>query len=151
MTSGWPMPGELSVTFMWAPNDTARSSNSSLGKPWSSYHIFIWSYFQRKGKSLTFKKGQALSRSSTQLKKYQWVIISIKGKDLKNVCHEASKKFFNWNIAIFVKDQMRWIVKQMNCDAFLESLNSCFTLIYSVLSWIFCLYSFIFFIWILWL
>ena len=31
MSSPWPMPGELSVTFMWAPSELAVSSNSSLG------------------------------------------------------------------------------------------------------------------------
>ena len=31
MSSPWPMPGELSVTFMWALWELAVSSNSSLG------------------------------------------------------------------------------------------------------------------------
>ena len=31
MSSPWPMPGELSVTFMWAHSELAVSSNSSLG------------------------------------------------------------------------------------------------------------------------
>ena len=54
------------------------------------------------------KKNPVLGHPLTEQKfDYQWVFVNGTRQDLNNVCHEASKKFLNWNIAVFTADEMR--------------------------------------------
>ena len=72
-----------------------------------SYHILVLSNFQPKKISFTYDTSQRPGCSSLSQKKNQWAIVDGKGQDIELMCHEASKKFCNWNIAVFIKDQRR--------------------------------------------
>ena len=77
-----------------------------------SYHILVLSNFQPKKISFkkisfTYNTSQRPGCSSLSQKKNQWAIVNGKAQDIELMCHEASKKFCNWNIAVFIKDQRR--------------------------------------------
>ena len=75
------------------------------GKFWQFYLMFFLSNFQLN----EFQKNPVLDHPLTGQKfDYQWVFVNGTRQNLNNVCLEASKKFFNWNIAVFTTDEMRW-------------------------------------------